>query len=169
MSPRKRSGTSRQLNPKLLAAGSLLMGVVGLSTRQALQSIKTVANVLFGQSYILPPSMEKDYQKRMKNQRKLAKMNVAASTSADIGNDIEATRQAVKDVICAETSEENVSDPLDESAILPEFDDDSDTLDLIDVEERSISTEGAQNTLSRMLCTPTTLRTAHHLGAQHWK
>lgn len=163
MSPTKRSGTSRQLNPKLLAAGSLLMGVVGLSTRQALQSIKTVANVLFGQSYILPPSMEKDYQKRMKNRRKLAKMNVAASTSADIGNDIEATRKAVKDVICAETSEENVSDPLDESAILPEFDDDGDTLDLIDVEERSISTEGAQNTLSRMLCTPTTLRTAHHL------
>ena len=160
--PKKQSGTSRQLNPKLLAAGSLLMGVVGLSTRQALLSIKTVANVLFGQNYILPPSMERDYQKRMKNRRKLAKMNVTAPTSADIGNDIEATRQAVKDVICAETSDEVVSDLLDEAASLPELDDD-DTLDLINVEERSISSEGAKNTLSRMLCSPSTLRTAHHL------
>ena len=38
---------SNQLNPRILAAGSLLMGIAGVTTKQAIISIKIVANVVF--------------------------------------------------------------------------------------------------------------------------
>ena len=54
---RKNKTVSRRLNPRLLATGSLMMGVAGVSTKQAILCTKIAANTLFHQNYILPPSL----------------------------------------------------------------------------------------------------------------
>ena len=164
----KKPGTfSNQLNPRIVAAGSLLMGVAGLTTSQAIISIKIVANVVFQQQYILPPSMEKEYQKKIKIRKKLAKMD-SISKSAVLAPEIENTRQAMAEVISTQTeamdTEDDVHQHQELSSDEPEYED-SGVLDLIRVEKRGISAEGRKEVLdrSRMLCKKTTLRTAHHL------
>ena len=63
LTTKKSKNVSLRLNPRLLATGSLMMGVAGVSTRQAIMCIKIAGNTLFHQNYILPPSLEKEYCK----------------------------------------------------------------------------------------------------------
>ena len=95
--PKKSKTFSHRVNPRLLAAGSLMMGVAGVTTRQALLCIKISSNTLFRQSYMLPPSLEQDYWKKMKLRRKLAKLDssIEPSTAESIGS----TRQAMSDIV----------------------------------------------------------------------
>ena len=157
--------TSTRLNPRLLAAGSLMMGVAGVTTRQAIICIKIVANTLFQQNYVLPPSLEKDYQKKMKLRRKLAKMDSAGSSS-NMPQEVEDTRQAVANVIAIQEQQDSQDtgsfvepQPLNHE----DHDDQFDATDFVQVEERALSACGRKELLKRMLCKPSSLRTAHHL------
>ena len=156
LTTKKSKTVSLRLNPRLLAAGSLMMGVAGVSTRQAITCLKIAGNVLFHQNYILPPSMEKEYRKKLKLRKKLAKMGMEKTTGTTTTS-LEITRQAVAEVI--ETIE------VEEEGQLQENIDTDEALEssLIDIEERSISDIGKKEVLSRMLCKPTALRTTHHL------
>ena len=154
----KKGNVSTQLNPRLLAAGSLMMGVAGVSTRQAILCMKIAGNTLFHQDYILPPSLEKEYQKKMQLRKRLAKMGIAKHPETATTN-IENTRQAVADIVAgakeADTDLTQGTSSLDLDL--------TGMNELIDVEERSLSEVGRKELLARMLCKPTTLRTAHHL------
>ena len=160
--PKKSKTFSHRVNPRLLAAGSLMMGVAGVTTRQALLCIKISANTLFRQSYILPPSLERDYRKKMKLRRKLAKLDSSAesSTSENIGS----TRQAMSDIVSNLADHED-NNPEDIPSPTPGDSDelDAEMSDILEVEEWCISNGGKRELLSRMLCKPSTLRTAHHL------
>ena len=154
----KKGNVSYQLNPRLLAAGSLMMGVAGVSTRQAIMCMKIASNILFHQNYVLPPSLEKEYQKKMKLRKRLAKMGITKQPETTSLN-IETTRQAVADIILE-------AEEVDDDNLLQQTSSDSnqdEINELIDVEERSISEVGKRELLARMLCKPTTLRSTHHL------
>ena len=157
---KKNKSTSRRLNPRLLATGSLMMGVAGVSTKQAILCTKIAANILFRQNYILPPSLEKEYRKKMKLRRKLAKMTPSVSQESTTEQTVQ-TRQEVADIVTThadlETDQEQL--PVDSNCLSENEKND----DLIEVEERGISDQGRKEVLSRMLCTPTALRAAHHL------
>ena len=154
--------TSRRLNPRLLAAGSLMMGVAGVSTKQAILCTKIAANILFRQNYILPPSLEKEYRKKMKLRRKLAKMTPSISQDSTSQPSLaEQTRQEVADIVTtiadSETDQEQQKVNSNCSSEIEKND------DLLEVEEHGLSDQGKKEVLSRMLCTPTALRAAHHL------
>ena len=157
---KKNKSTSWISNPRLLATGSLMMGVAGVSTKQAILCTKIAANILFRQNYILPPSLEKEYRKKMKLRRKLAKMTPSVSQESTAEQTVQ-TRQEVADIVTThadlETDQEQL--PVDSNCLSENEKND----DLIEVEERGLSEQGRKEVLSRMLCTPTALRAAHHL------
>ena len=157
---KKSKTVSLRLNPRLLAAGSLMMGVAGVSTRQAIMCIKIAGNILFHQNYILPPSLEKEYRKKLKLRKKLAKMGIAKQSETTTPG-LETTRQAVADVIVETTEAADESQP--EENVIADSDEILETGELVDVEEYSISEVGKKELLSRMLCKPTALRATHHL------
>ena len=163
----KNPGTySNQLNPRILAAGSLMMGIAGLTTTQSILSLKIVSNIMFNQEYILPPSMEKEYRKQIKIRKKLAKCKMnSSSQSTTLQSEIENSRQAVAEIISTQTEGIEAEEGSNYDSEFP-FDkpdaEGSEVLDLIQVENRGISTKGRRE-LSKMLCKPTTMRTAHHL------
>ena len=158
----KRNGISNRLNPRILACGSLMMGVAGVTTRQALICIKLAGNYIFHQNFILPPSLERDYKKKIKQRRKLAKLE-AMEQSSLVSEQLLQTRKEVADIVTTEIETDDVNpDGIGDS---PESvsADASDVLDLIEVEYRAISQKGKRELLNRMLCKPSTLREAHHL------
>ena len=87
-----------------------MMGVAGVTTRQALLCLKISANTLFQQSYMLPPLLERDYQKKMKLRRKLAKLD--SSNESPTPENIGSTRQAMSDIVSnlADHDDNNLED-----------------------------------------------------------
>ena len=83
-----------------------MMGVAGVSTRQAIMCIKIAANTLFHQSYILPPSLEREYKKKLKLRRKLAKLDVMRNSTTTV-DEITSSRQVVADIICHSDNNED--------------------------------------------------------------
>ena len=98
----------------------------------------------------------------MKLRRKLAKLDssIEPSTAESIGS----TRQAMSDIVINLADHDDNNLENEPSSNTGDSDDlDAETTDLLEVEERSISHTGKRELLSRMLCKPSTLRTAHHL------
>ena len=159
----KRNKTiSRRLNPRLLATGSLMMGVAGVSTKQAILCTKIAANTLFHQNYILPPSLEKEYRKKMKLRRKLAKMKLPIGQESSQSGLAQQTRQEVADVVTSVAEVE--TDPQQQQTNANGNNTDTDEIeDLIEIEGKDVSEQSQKEVLSRMLCTPSALRAAHHL------
>ena len=159
----KRNKTiSRRLNPRLLATGSLMMGVAGVSTKQAILCTKIAANTLFHQNYILPPSLEKEYRKKMKLRRKLAKMKLPIGQESSQSGLAQQTRQEVADVVTSVAEVE--TDPQQQQTNANGNNTDTDEIeDLIEIEGKDVSEQSQKEVLSRMLCTPSALRAAYHL------
>ena len=159
---RKNKTVSRRLNPRLLATGSLMMGVAGVSTKQAILCTKIAANTLFHQNYILPPSLEKEYRKKMKLRRKLAKMNPTISQESTLSAMAEQTRQDVADIVTSISEVD--TDSQQQHTVEKDCTSETDGIeDLIEVEEAGSLESSKNDVLSRMLCTPSALRAAHHL------
>ena len=154
---KKNKGHSRRLNPRLLATGSLMMGVAGVSTNQAIMCIKIAANTMFHQSYILPPSLEKEYKKKLKLRKKLAKLDSARRSSSN-SSEIANAQRDLADIVSAQGDEE-VAEAPEIDPVSPN----EEIGELIEVEEHGISASGKRAILSKMLCKPSTLRAAHHL------
>ena len=98
----------------------------------------------------------------MKLRRKLAKMNPTISQESTLSAMAEQTRQDVADIVTSISEVD--TDSQQQHTVEKDCTSETDGIeDLIEVEEAGSLESSKNDVLSRMLCTPSALRAAHHL------